>query len=147
MTRTRIEREALCKLVPHSERMCLLDYVDSWSDDWIVCGSTTHQQLDNPLLRDGLLSVVHAAEYGAQAMAVHGGLLQQQHGVKASPGYLAALRDVNFYVMRLDNIKGDMRVRAIRLIESETSLMYEFEITINKMKILNARATVITGNI
>ncbi len=150
MMQTRIEHEALRQLVPHSERMCLLEYVDGWSEDWIVCGSTTHRQPDNPLLRDGLLSVVHAAEYGAQAMAVHGGLLhgllQQQHGVKVSPGYLAALRDVNFYVMRLDNIKGDLRVKAARLIATETSLMYEFEVTINEMKILDARATVITAN-
>jgi len=141
----RIERETLCELIPHSGQMCLLEYVEGWGDDWIVCGSTTHQKVDNPLRCKDLLSVVHAAEYGAQAMAVHGGLLQQRLGVKVSSGYLVALKDVIFHVMRLDDIKGDMRVKATRLIESENSLMYAFEISINDKKILNARATVITS--
>lgn len=137
-----VEREALCGLIPHSGQMCLLDYVERWGDDWIVCGSNSHQRTDNPLRRKNILSVVHAAEYGAQAMAVHGGLLQQRQGMKMHPGYLAALKEVSFYVTRLDDIKGNLRVRATRLIESESSLMYEFDISINETKVLSARATV-----
>jgi len=140
---TTLQREALCELIPHSEGMCLLDYVDSWGDDWIICGSRSHLRSDNPLIREGVLSVVHAAEYGAQAMAVHGGLLEQRKGAKASPGYLVALKEVNFHVMRLDDIQGDMWVKATRLIESQNSLMYQYEISINEIKILDARATVI----
>ena len=62
-------------LIPHAGGMCLLDTVESWDAETIHCRSLSHLRADNPLREKGRLAALHLAEYGAQAMAVHGGLL------------------------------------------------------------------------
>lgn len=64
-------------LIPHQGSMCLLDSVAHWDDVRIHARSGSHARDDNPLRRDGRLRALHLCEYGAQAMAVHGGLLAQ----------------------------------------------------------------------
>src|SRR5260370_32797265 len=87
-------------LIPHSGLMCLLDSVSEWDDRSIICISNTHRDPANPLRRDGRLSAVHAFEYAAQAVAVHGGLLARSAGVTAPPGYLSALRQARLRAIR-----------------------------------------------
>ena len=95
INRRPINKPEIRALIPHSGLMCLLDRVMEWDDRSIVCLSNTHRHPANPLRRDGQLSAVHAFEYGAQAVAVHGGLRARSAGVTAPPGYLAALRDAH----------------------------------------------------
>ena len=96
--------------------MCLLDGVIEWDDASIVCVSETHRDPANPLRRANQLSAVHAFEYGAQAAAIHGGLRAKAEGATAPPGYLAALRDAQLLVDRLDDIASPLEVRAKRLL-------------------------------
>src|SRR3546814_5046341 len=61
------------------------------------CRTESHRAAANPLRRDGQLAAVHLIEYGAQAMAVHGGWMARQNraagdGAGARPGVLAAVR-------------------------------------------------------
>ncbi|MDH5368792.1 MAG: phosphotransferase, partial [Gammaproteobacteria bacterium] len=90
-----IKHDELCSLIPHSFDMCLLERVDFWDKDKIVCYSNSHLSDTNPLRRKENLSSVHLLEYAAQAMAVHGGLHDREQGVQMTEGYLAALRDVS----------------------------------------------------
>jgi len=69
--------------------MCLLDTVVGWDDERIHLETDSHRRADKPLRSDGVLRAVHLCEYGAQAMAVHGGLLAQRAGTVAAPGLLA----------------------------------------------------------
>jgi predicted hotdog family 3-hydroxylacyl-ACP dehydratase len=75
-----IEKSEIRCLIPHAGTMCLLDGVEAWDMRSIVCVSSTHRSVANPLRRDGRLSALHAFEYGAQAAAVHGGLLARSSG-------------------------------------------------------------------
>ena len=64
--------------IPHSGAMRLLAGVTFWNDSSIVCSATSHMEIDNPLRDNGVLSNVHALEYAAQAIAVHGSLLMDE---------------------------------------------------------------------
>jgi len=89
----RIEREALQKLVPHQGNMCLWDAVLGWDAQGITLEAGNHTDPEHPLRLGDALYAVHLCEYGAQAMAVHGGLLAQ--GQPSAAGMLVALRDVH----------------------------------------------------
>ena len=122
--------------------MCLLDTVVEWDDESIVCMSETHRDPTNPLKRDGRLSAVTAFEYGAQAAAVHGGLRAQVAGTTAPPGYLAALRDAEINVERLDDIASPLRVRARRLFGEAANTVYECEISAGDKLLAHGRVTI-----
>ncbi len=143
MPQALIDKPALCALIPHSGAMCLLDGVDFWDADRIRCHSRSHLAMDNPLREGGALAVVHALEYGAQAMAVHGGLLARDTGLAVRPGVLAGLRDVRLYAARLDDREALLRVEAQRLMVSGDSFLYSFEVYLDQCLVASARATVI----
>lgn len=140
-----IERAELCALIPHAGTMCLLDGVESWDDQSIVCITSTHLSPDNPLRTGGHLGVIHGTEYGAQAMAVHGGVLARLKGESMVSGYLAALRNVRWYVDFLDCVPGPMRISAKQLLRSGGNMMYEFDLRAEGKLLVSGRATVMTG--
>jgi len=138
-----VTRDVLCSLIPHAGRMCLLDGVVSWDEQAVECVSRTHLDPENPLRSGGQLSVVNGLEYGAQAMAVHGGLLARAKGHRAAAGYLVAIRDARFGpVQSLDAVRETLRVRAQRLGGEEGDLLYRFEVVGGTQVIVKARATV-----
>src|SRR6478735_696742 len=114
-------RDAIAALIPHQDAMCLLDRVVEWDKDRIVLATGTHRDTGNPLRLDGRLRAIHLCEYGAQAMAVHGGLSAQASGKAARPGFLVSLRDVKLHVDFIDELGGELRVSAQRLLESAGS--------------------------
>ncbi len=133
-------KDRIEKLIPHSGAMCLIDRVDDWDEDSIRCTSISHQDPNNPLRLDNELSSIHLLEYGAQAMAIHGGLLTKT----ASPGVLAAVRDVNICIEKLDHVEDEIITIANVELNTETGAIYRFTITdTDSNTLLNARATVI----
>jgi len=124
-----IKKAEIRTLIPHSGLMCLLDEVTDWDDRAIVCITNTHRDPINPLRREGCLAAVHAFEYGAQAAAVHGGLRARLAGSTAAPGYLAALRDGQLYVSRLDYIHLPLRICATRVFGDRANTVYECSIS------------------
>src|SRR5215472_13155556 len=94
-------------LIPHQGAMCLLDAVLAWDDDGIHASTDSHSRADHPLRGEHGLHAVHLAEYGAQAMAVHGALLARRQGEAAPrPGRLVSLRDVALAVEYVDAAAG-----------------------------------------
>ena len=138
-----INKAEIRTLIPHSGLMCLLDSVIAWDDLSITCLSNTHREPDNPLRRNGRLSAVHAFEYGAQAVAVHGGLRARSAGATAPPGYLAALRDAHLHVMRLDDLTLPLEIRARRLFGDVANTVYEFHISAGDVLLAEGRTTII----
>lgn len=110
-------------LVPQAGSMVLLDQVERWDDTEIVCSSQSHRDRNNPLRRDGMLPSIYGVEYGAQAIAVHGALTGHDR-----PGYLAAVKNVQIGVTRLDDISSDLRVTAQRLLADAGALVYGFSV-------------------
>src|SRR5437667_8637797 len=119
-----INKAEIRTLIPHSGMMCLLDEVTQWDDRSITCVTNTHRDPANPLRRNGRLSAVHAFEYGAQAIAVHGGLRARLAGETAPPGYLAALRDARLHVAQLDDITSPLEIYANRLFGDAVNSVY-----------------------
>jgi predicted hotdog family 3-hydroxylacyl-ACP dehydratase len=143
MDYTAIYKAEIRTLIPHSGLMCLLDEVTQWDDRSIVCISNTHRDPANPLRCHGCLSAVHAFEYGAQAVAVHGGLRARTAGTIAAPGYLAALRDGRLHVTRLDYVHLPLRVCATRLFGDGANNVYEFALSAAAVLLAEGRVTII----
>src|SRR3546814_19740414 len=93
--------------------MCLWDALLNSDEHSAHCRTESHRDAANPLRRDGQLAAVHLIEYGAQAMAVHGGWMARQNraagdGAGARPGVLAAVRQFEVYVARLDDLAAPL---------------------------------------
>ena len=136
-------REAIAALIPHQGAMCLLDRVVEWDRNRIVLATNTHRDTRNPLRLDGRLRAIHLCEYGAQAMAVHGGLSAQADGKMARPGFLVSLRDVKLQVDFVDELSGELLVSAQRLLESAGSWQYSFDVSHAGQPIAAGRAAII----
>jgi predicted hotdog family 3-hydroxylacyl-ACP dehydratase len=130
-------------LVPHAGGMCLLSRIVSASDRDIVCAATSHRSPDNPLRRAGRLAALHLAEYGAQAMAVHGGLSDPT--AKSRGGMLVAIRDLALNAERLDDIPGELVVSASRLIANADGQIYSFTVNGDGRELGRGRVSVMTG--
>jgi len=137
-----LNRDGIAALIPHRGAMCLLDRVVEWDKDHVVLATATHRAADNPLRLDGRLRAVHLCEYGAQAMAVHGGLSAQADGKTARPGFLVSLRDVKLQLDFIDQLEGELLVSAQRLLESAGSWQYSFEATHAGQRIATGRAAI-----
>lgn len=143
MMEVKTDKQALCDLIPHAGSMCLLDKVVQWDENIIVCTTQSHLSPDNPLRNSFGLSTITLVEYGAQAMAVHGGLLSRAQGEQMQAGYLAALREVIYEPGNIHDITDELQVTATREYASSGSMIYFFSITAGKQTLLSGRATVI----
>ena len=140
-----IDRAGLMAMIPHQDAMCLWDAVIAWDDRSVTLRSGSHRDPHNPLRSDGQLRALHLCEYGAQAMAVHGGLRARDGGAAPRPGMLVALRGVQLHVARLDELAGDLDCVAEVLIESDASQQYAFRIRCNGVLLAEGRAAVMLG--
>jgi len=132
----------IAELVPHAGSMCLLERVVGWDDAGVTLATTTHRDPANPLARDGRLHAVHLCEYGAQAMAVHGGLTARARGEHARPGLLVSLRDVVLARDFVHDLPGELEVEARRLHDSGTAWQYGFRVTHAGRLLAQGRAVV-----
>ena len=123
-----IGRADILALVPHQGAMCLWDEVVDWDADRIRLRAYNHRDATHPLRSNNRLRAIHLCEYGAQAMAVHGGLRARASGGAVKPGVLVALRDVQLQVARIDDLPGTLECEAQMLAESEVSQQYAFRI-------------------
>ena len=136
-------RERIAALIPHQGEMCLWDEVVEWDVAGIRLRGGRHRDPANPLRSAGRLSAVHLCEYGAQAMAVHGGLRAGEGGGVARPGVLVALRGVRLHVARIDDLPGEIECTAQVLVEAESSQQYAFRICHADTLLAEGRAAVI----
>ena len=132
----------VASLVPHAGMMCLLERVLDWDDATVTLATATHRDPANPLLEDERLRAIHLCEYGAQAMAVHGGLRAQARGDRTRPGLLVSLRDVVLDCDYVDDLAGELIVSARCVHESLSALQYDFRITHGQRQLAQGRATV-----
>lgn len=123
-----IGRAEILSLIPHQGAMCLWDEVVAWNADSIRLRTQSHRDPAHPLRARDRLRAVHLCEYGAQAMAVHGGLLAREAGGAAKPGLLVALRGIELRVARIDDLPGALECEAQALARGEGSQQYAFRI-------------------
>ena len=131
------------KHIPHQGNMCLLDEVQSWNQENIICIASSHRELNNPLRAHNQLGIACGIEYAAQAMAVHGALLAPADSTTPKVGYLVSVRGLTMLANRLDNIAADLLISATCVMASESNMLYEFSISANNQQLLHGRAAVI----
>ena len=135
-------REQIATLIPHQGLMCLWDEVIAWDASGIRLRAHGHRDADHPLRRGDRLHAVHLCEYGAQAMAVHGGLRAREAGGVAAPGLLVALRGVQLHTDRIDDLAGALECEAQVLIDSANGWQYNFRIAHAGTLLAEGRAAV-----
>lgn len=144
--RQTMNRTGIAALIPHSGAMCLLDSLEQWDVQHIVCTASSHRAADNPLRsRSGLLCAC-AIEYAAQAMALHGALTSRDAGGAIRPGFLASARGVELHRLRLDDLTGDLRIEAQRQAGDETQILYGFQVSHHGEPIASGRAAVVLNS-
>jgi predicted hotdog family 3-hydroxylacyl-ACP dehydratase len=116
--------------------------VVSWVGGGSALRARNHADPRHPL-RDGAgLRGLHLCEYGAQAMAVHGGLRAREAGGAAKPGLLVALRAIELHVARIDDLPGPLDCIAEVLIDSDSGWQYAFRIHHGETLLAEGRAAV-----
>ena len=136
-------KEQIERLIPHAGAMCLIDRVVRWDSHTVHCLARSHLEPGNPLRHGGRLSSLALVEYGAQAMAIHGGLLAH-HCHTVAPGYLAAVHEARFSVDYIDRLNCDLAINARAKVRLDNGVVYTFSIGCDEAGLLlEARATVI----
>jgi predicted hotdog family 3-hydroxylacyl-ACP dehydratase len=132
----------IADLIPHAGAMCLLERIESWDDESITLSTCTHLDPAHPLAGSAGLRAIHLCEYGAQAMAVHGGLAARARGEPASPGMLVSLRDVSLHRDFIHDLDGALHVAARRIQASDSAWQYSFSVVHAGMLLAQGRAIV-----
>lgn len=136
------DRAAIARLVPHQGLMCLWEEVLDWDEASIRLATLGHRDPRHPLRRGGRLHAVHLCEYGAQAMAVHGGLRARAGGGTARAGLLVALRGVALSATRIDTLPDALEGEARMLADAAGSQQYAFRISHAGAVLAEGRAAV-----
>ena len=144
--KTMDERIDIATLVPHQGAMCLWRKVVEHGAQHVRLRTASHRDPRNPLRSDGRLRALHLCEYGAQAMAVHGGLLGRDSGAPVRAGMLVALRGVALHVARIDDLPGELEGEATLLANGADSQQYAFRITHEGKLLAEGRAAVMLGD-
>jgi predicted hotdog family 3-hydroxylacyl-ACP dehydratase len=137
-----IDHAQIARLIPHAGAMCLLDRVVQWDALSIKCRARSHRDPGNPLRSKGRLGILCGIEYAAQAMALHGGLTGTSDE-QPQQGFLASVRDVTCHAEHLDDIEGDLLIRAAQLLNEGGRVIYHFSLWDGARVLLAGRAAVL----
>ena len=138
----RLGQDWIAAHLPHRGAMCLLDGVLEWDEKRVLCRASSHRDAANPLRVAARLPAACGIEYGAQAMAVHGGLLASAEGGRARPGLLVSLRAVELHVDSLDRLEDELHVHAEMLHADAAGWQYGFRIEHRGAVLARGRAAV-----
>lgn len=119
---------APAELLPHRAPMVLIDRIEHWDPERIVCRADSHHAKDNPLRQEGHLSVHAGVEYAAQAMAAHARLEREDEGGAPARGFLAVGSKIRAHAQYLDAAPGPLRIEASPLARNPGSSLYQFRI-------------------
>jgi predicted hotdog family 3-hydroxylacyl-ACP dehydratase len=138
-----LNKTALCGLMPHAGTMCLIDELIEWDQERILCRTRSHLSPENPLRNNNRLSAIHAAEYGAQAVGLHGGLMAQAAGDQPQAGLLVGLRGVKLHRPYLDQTDAALTIEAHRLLADRLNLLYAFTLILDHEPVAEGRVAII----
>lgn len=142
LTPPRLDHAGIAARIPHQGDMCLLDAVDAWDAQRIVCRASSHRDAANPLRAENRLGAANGIEYAAQAMAVHGALLAAGEA-RPKAGYLTSVRSVRLYVDRLDDLADELDIVAERLSGDAISVLYAVTLSAGGKPLLDGRVTAV----
>ena len=115
-------------LLPHAGTARMIERVVHWDREHIVAATSRHRAADNPLRKHERLAAVHLAEFGAQTMAIHGGLLNRAAGNAPRPALLVSVRDFSSVRDCVDDLPGELQITARVLLAGAAGFQYSFEV-------------------
>jgi len=142
MNESILNKDEIRQLIPHAGDMCLIDAVNNFNATEISCQTNTHKLIDNPLRHNDTLAAVNLIEYGAQCMAIHGGLQARERGESLGQGYLVSVRNVILNIERIDELENNIHITASQIMANAGSMMYEFSASHNDSALAQGRVTV-----
>ncbi|HXW53669.1 MAG TPA: hypothetical protein VEL47_06155 [Myxococcota bacterium] len=147
-----IEASILAQYIPHSGPMVLLDRVEEWDENRILCISSTHQREAHPLRIDNFLSAIHTVEYAAQAASFHCALMSLKYhrpveGIDRlggiSSAYLVVVRDFDFMDVDLAAVKEKLIIAAEHKESGPRLLKYDFNATTSSATLASGQITLV----
>lgn len=135
----KVDRARIEAIVPQSGAMCLLDAVSEWDDLRIACTAVAPGNA-HPLARDGVVPAVAACEYGAQAAAIHGSLVDPAASVRA--GLLASLVDVQLFAANFPPGADPVIARAHMRSRTADACLYAFEVEAGECRLAEGQLMV-----
>jgi len=129
----------IASLLPHVGTALMIERVVRWDETGIVTATTRHRAADNPLRHAGRLAAVHLAEFGAQAMAIHGGLRNRAAGMPMQPALLVSVRDLELARAHVEDLAGELEIAARVLLATPSSWQYEFVVTHDGARLASGR--------
>ena len=142
-----VSKKDLCKFLPHSGAMCLLDSVLRWDMTTISCAASSHRDHQNPLRRAQGLETVCGLEYAAQAIGVHIGLTTSLTNKGPAMGYVGSIKNLKIHSPHLDPFQNDLEIHAEMLLGQETGFIYSFLIKARLTVLLEGRASIFVKSI
>lgn len=141
----RLTPDTICALLPHAGGVCQIEAVSECDEDRIVCSTEAHRRPNNPLRRDGRLSVHAGVEIAGQAMALHMALLaidgDEEHA-QPRQGMITRLNGVSWTVERLDTIAGELTITAECQAMAGQMARYRFALKQAETNLLEGSASV-----
>lgn len=138
----RLTPKAICALLPHAGGVCQIEEVSECSEERIVCRTRAHQRVDNPLRREGRLSVHAGVEMAGQAMALHMALTAEEVGATPRQGMITRLNGVSWTTERLDSLGGSLTVTAACQALAGQMARYAFSLAHDGIVLLEGSASV-----
>ncbi len=136
-----LDQKEIAALIPHGEGMSLLDSVEFWDEKSIRCRTASHNRESNPLRDCTNLDSYLLIEYGAQAAAVHAGLIRSQLG-SVSAAYLGAVKSLNLLSDTVPLV-DELVVEAKPAVQSEGGAIYCFSVTAGDSLLAEGRLTLV----
>ena len=150
-----IERAAIEAMIPHSGAMCLLDAVEEWDEQHILCRTESHRRDDNPFLLEGQLDAVLLVEYGAQAAAIHASLLTEkgaEQGIReGQTAYIGAVKNLQLYEPAVAPDIKTLHIEAQCILNNANGAIYQIQCSAKKSDgehrpIISARVVLVLPN-
>lgn len=142
-----VSRATIERLMPHQGASLMLDAVLDWDDQRIVCETHTHLDAGNPLRHAGALSPLTLIEYGAQAMALHAGLVAEQEGRAIERRLLVSAQAVELEAGDLSRLAGPLTVEARRRLADANGALYEFTVRRGERRYASGRVAALRGSL
>lgn len=136
------DRATIESLIPQQGAMCLLDGIEYWDGQRIICTTMQHRSVDNPLRTRNGLSSLHGIEFAAQAVAAHGGLTALGQA-RPRMGLLLSVRDCGFHRRRLDDIEGALVIEAEQMGTNDQTRLYRFKVSAQDTLVVEGRVAVL----
>lgn len=136
----KLNRSDVERLLPHVGLMCFLDAVTDWDAHNISCSAAAPDK-GHPLMRNGKVPAIAAAEYAAQACALHGALLDAATTPRV--GMLAKLSNVEVHQAWFPANEKTLSVRTTLISRARGGCLYSFDVVSAHQPIASGRLMVV----